>query len=164
MAIRAALEPGVIMGAAVRKGDLWTIPLTTARGDALTLSIDNITKLPHSVTTLGYNPNLGDVSMETVFDDYETSSGLKLPKKLHTTLDKYPQLDLRVDRNTVDGPIDNLAAPEPVKAAVPQEVPPVTVAAEPVQKGIWWLAGSGNHRSVLFEFDDHLTLLEVPLE
>jgi flavorubredoxin len=37
------------------------------------------------------------------------------------------------------------------------------VSADPVAKGIWWLAGSGNHRSVLFEFDDHLTLFEVPL-
>ena len=24
------------------------------------------------------------------------------------------------------------------------------------RKGIWWLAGSGNHRSIVFEFDDHL--------
>ena len=30
-------------------------------------------------------------------------------------------------------------------------------------KGIWWLAGSGNHRSVVFEFDDHLVLFEVPV-
>ncbi len=30
-------------------------------------------------------------------------------------------------------------------------------------KGIWWLAGSGNHRSVVFEFADHLVLFEVPL-
>jgi flavorubredoxin len=37
------------------------------------------------------------------------------------------------------------------------------VTVEPVAKGIWWLAGSGNHRSVVFEFDDHLTLFEVPV-
>ena len=30
-------------------------------------------------------------------------------------------------------------------------------------KGIWWLAGS-SHRSVAFEFDDHITLFEVPLD
>ena len=39
----------------------------------------------------------------------------------------------------------------------------VVVTAEPVGKGIWWLAGSGNHRSVVFEFDNHLTLFEAPL-
>jgi hypothetical protein len=32
-----------------------------------------------------------------------------------------------------------------------------------VGKGIWWLAG-GSHHSVVFEFDDHLTLFEVPLD
>ena len=47
-------------------------------------------------------------------------------------------------------------------ASVPTP-PPVVVTVEPVAKGIWWLAGSGNHRSVVFEFDDHLVLYEVPL-
>jgi len=32
-----------------------------------------------------------------------------------------------------------------------------------VAKGIWWLAGTGgNAFSILFEFDDHLTLFEAP--
>ena len=162
-AMRAALEPGVTMGAPRQKGDLQTIDFTTARGDALTLAIDNVTKLPHSVTTLSYNANLGDVAIETVFEDYETSGGLKLPRTLRTKIDKYPQFDLRVERNSVDGAIENLEAPAPVKASPPPVAPSVTVTAEPVAKGIWWLAGSGNHRSVLFEFDDHLTLFEVPL-
>jgi hypothetical protein len=47
-------------------------------------------------------------------------------------------------------------------AAVPAP-PPVVVTAEPVGKGVWWLAGSGNHRSVVFEFADHLVLYEAPL-
>ena len=34
---------------------------------------------------------------------------------------------------------------------------------DPVAKGIWWLSGSGNHRSIVFEFADHLVLFEVPL-
>jgi hypothetical protein len=48
-------------------------------------------------------------------------------------------------------------------APPPPTVAPVTVTAQPVAKGIWWLAGSGNHRSVVFEFDDHLVLYEAPL-
>jgi Metallo-beta-lactamase superfamily len=31
-----------------------------------------------------------------------------------------------------------------------------------VAPGIWWLDGEGNHHSVVIEFDDHLTLFEVP--
>jgi hypothetical protein len=50
-----------------------------------------------------------------------------------------------------------------VKGASVPAPPPVNVTAEQVGKGIWWLAGSGNHRSVVFEFDDHLTLFEVPV-
>jgi len=33
---------------------------------------------------------------------------------------------------------------------------------EEVGRGIWWLAG-GSHHSVVFEFDDHLKIFEVPL-
>jgi hypothetical protein len=54
------------------------------------------------------------------------------------------------------------AAPDEVKSAAPPTPPPVDVTAEQVGKGIWWLAGS-SHRSVVFEFDDHLVLFEVPL-
>ena len=43
-------------------------------------------------------------------------------------------------------------------ATPPQQV----VTVEPVAKGIWRLAGSGNHRSIVFEFADHLVLFEAP--
>ena len=47
--------------------------------------------------------------------------------------------------------ISTLPAPQPQ---------PVSVDAQEVGKGIWWLAGNGNARSILFEFDDHLTLFD----
>jgi hypothetical protein len=40
--------------------------------------------------------------------------------------------------------------------------PVIWVDAQPVGKGIWWLSGNGNAFSILFEFDDHLTLFEAP--
>ena len=46
-----------------------------------------------------------------------------------------------------------------MKAATPPTPPPADVTVEQVGKGIWWLAGS-SHRSVVFEFDDHLVLFE----
>src|SRR4029077_4422871 len=39
--------------------------------------------------------------------------------------------------------------------------PPAVVTAEPVAKGIWFLAGQSHH-SVLVEFGDHLMLIEAP--
>jgi hypothetical protein len=109
------------------------------------------------------NANMGDVAVETRFADYEDVNGVKLPRRLTTKMDKYLQLDLSVMRNRVDADVADLAAPAAVASAPAPVPPPVVVTVEPVGKGIWWLAGSGNHRSVVFEFADHLVLYEVPL-
>ncbi len=73
------------------------------------------------------------------------------------------QFDLQVTRNAVDADVGDLSAPAEVKATAAPGPPTVQVTVEPVGKGIWWLAGSGNHRSIVFEFDDHLLLFEVPV-
>jgi Metallo-beta-lactamase superfamily len=161
--IRAALDPAAKVSNLRRHGSQDLVDITTAKGDVLSLAVDSPSGLPARVISLSDNPNLGDVAVETSFSDYEEVDGLKLPKHLTTRVDKYPQFDLRVTKNTLDGDAGILAASEAVKAATPPAPPPVIVTAEPVAKGIWWLAGSGNHRSVLFEFADHLTLFEVPL-
>jgi hypothetical protein len=109
------------------------------------------------------NPNMGDVAIDTVFGNYEDAGGVKLPKRYTTTIDKYPQFDLTVSRYAVDGVTPELSAPPAVQSAPVPPPPAIVVTAEPVGKGIWWLAGSGNHRSVVFEFENHLTLFEAPL-
>ena len=162
--IRAALEPESKVSDIRIDGNYQLVDITNAKGDVLTLSIDRMTKLPARVSSTSYNDNLGDVVIETSFSDYEEVAGLKLPKQLTTKIDRYPQFDLHITKNSVDAGAGDFSAPEAVKAAqVPPRSLPVTVTAEEVGKGIWWLAGSGNHRSILFEFDDHLTLFEVPV-
>src|SRR5262249_31453524 len=137
--------------------------VTTAKGDAVVLAIDGTTKLPSRVTSIVDNANMGDVEMTTSFSAYEDVNGVKLPRRITTKLDKYLQFDLNVSRNTVDGSAGDLPAPGDVKTAAAPAPPAIVVTAEPVAKGIWWLAGSGNHRSIVFEFDDHLVLYEAPL-
>jgi Metallo-beta-lactamase superfamily len=162
--VRAALQPGSKLTNARTDGDLQLVDVTTAKADTFTLAINGTTKLPARVSSMSYNDNLGDVVIETSFSSYEDVGGLKLPKRLTTNIDKYPQLDLQVTKNSVDVEAGDIASPEAVRSAqIPPRSLPVTVTAEEVAKGIWWLAGSGNHRSVVFEFDDHLTLFEVPL-
>jgi hypothetical protein len=161
--LRAALDPAAKAGNLRQFNDYEQVDVTTAKGDVLTLYIDRGTKLPLRVTSMSYNPNLGDVSIETIFSSYETVGGLKLPKRLSTKIDRYPQFDLRVARNTLDGNASDLTAPEAVKSMSPPPALAITVTAKEVGKGIWWLAGSGNHRSILFEFSDHLVLFEAPL-
>jgi len=162
--VRAALDAQNASVSGLRTAQNQKIvEVKTAKGGVLTLAIDATTNLPTRVTSMADNPNMGDVAIDTAFGDYESVGGVKLPKRYTTTIDKYPQFDLTVARYAIDGVTPELAAPAAAKSAPVPPPPAVVVTAEPVGKGIWWLAGSGNHRSVVFEFDNHLTLFEAPL-
>ena len=163
--VREALDdPQVKVTGFRAAGTQNVVELETGKDEHITLALDATSKLPSRMTSMSYNANLGDVAIDTTFGDYETVDGVKLPKRITTKIDKYPQFDVRVTKNSIDADAGDLAAPEAVRAtAAPPSVAPVTVVAQPVAKGIWWLAGSGNHRSVVFEFDDHLVLFEVPV-
>ena len=161
--VRAALNPTAKLANPRTEGALQLVDITTAPGDTVTLAIDQSTHLPSKVTSMSDNANMGDVAIVTTFADYEDVDGVKLPRKLTTMMDKYLQLDLQVSKNAVNGNVADLAVPNSVKSASVPTPPAVVVTVEPVAKGIWWLAGSGNHRSVVFEFDDHLVLYEAPV-
>jgi hypothetical protein len=161
--LRAALDPGARLSDFSKSGTQQLIDITTAKGDQLTLALDSTTMLPASVRSETDQPNLGDVVIETSFTDYEDVNGLKLPKHFTTRIDKWVQSDIRVSKNTVNRNAADLAAPAAIGAENPAPAnPPIEVTSEQVAPGIWWLAGSGNHRSVVFEFADHLTLFELP--
>jgi hypothetical protein len=162
-AVRAALAPGSMLTNLRSETGLQFVDVTTADGDMVTLGIDGGTHMPAQVMSMADNANMGDVAMVTTFADYEEVGGLKLPRHLKTWMDEYVQFDLQVSKNAVDGDAGDLAIAEAVKSAPAPAPPAIVVTAEPIDKGIWWLAGSGNHRSVVFEFDDHLVLYEVPL-
>jgi hypothetical protein len=160
--LRAAFDPSAKVGNYRQRGDVEMIDVTTVNGDAVTLSVSKDTHLPFSVTSRADQPNLGDVPIETKFLDYEDQGGLKLPRHLVSTIDKWVRSDIRVSKNRINAPV-NLTAPDPIRAALAAPAnPPVSVTVEPVSTGIWWLNGDGNHHSVVIEFSDHLTLFEVP--
>jgi hypothetical protein len=161
--VRAALDPGAKLANVRADVNDDLVDVTTAKGDVLTLGVDRTTHLPSRVRYMSDNANMGDVAMVTTFEDYQDVSGLKLPRRITTMMDKYLQFGVQVSKNTVDGTVGDLAVPASVKSATPPAPAPMVVTVEPVAKGIWWLAGSGNHRSIVFEFDDHLVLFEVPL-
>lgn len=161
--VRAALDPAAAVTALRQEGANDVVDVRTPAGDVLTLAVDRTTRLPAHATSMVAHANLGDAAMVTVFSAYQDVSGVRLPARLTTTLDKYPQFDLRVSRQAVDVNSTSLAAPASVTSAAAPVRPAIAVTVEQVSPGIWWLAGSGNHRSIVFEFADHLTLLEVPL-
>jgi glyoxylase-like metal-dependent hydrolase (beta-lactamase superfamily II) len=162
--VRAALDPSAKLSNLRKKGGELMVDVTTAQGDRVTLTVDAKTHLPASVSWMTSSENLGDVVNTTTFSGYEAINGLKLPKRYLTKIDfhNWVTADIQVSKNTVDGEAVDLSAPANVKSAAAPAPPAITVDAQAVGKGIWWLAGSGNAFSVLFEFDDHLTLFETP--
>jgi glyoxylase-like metal-dependent hydrolase (beta-lactamase superfamily II) len=162
--VRAALDPAAKLSNLRKKSGEQKVDITTAAGDKLTLAVNTKTGLPSSVSWMSSSENLGDVVNTTGFLNYETVDGLKLPKRYLSTIDfrNWVTADIQVSKNIVDGDVGDLAAPASVKASPAPRPQPVSVDAQEVGKGIWWLAGNGNARSILFEFDDHLTLFETP--
>jgi glyoxylase-like metal-dependent hydrolase (beta-lactamase superfamily II) len=160
--VRAALNPGAKLSRFATAGSERVVDVTLPDGSMITLAIDATTKLPTRAVSMTDNPNLGDVAIVTTFAEYQDVSGLKLPARLTTKTDKYTTATVHVLKQTVDGDAGNLAAPEAAAKAAPiTGPPPVTVTAEEVAKGIWFLAGQSHH-SVMVEFGDHLMLIEAP--
>jgi hypothetical protein len=159
--VRAALDPSATLANPRTTDTQRVVDVTTAAGQTFTLAIDTGTRLPTRIVSMADNLNLGDVAMETAFSDYRDVSGLKLPARLTTTIDRVMATDLHLTSQAVDGDAGDLAAP-PAAAAAPatSAPPPATVTVQQLAKGVWFLAGQSHH-SVLVEFADHLALIEA---
>jgi glyoxylase-like metal-dependent hydrolase (beta-lactamase superfamily II) len=159
-ALRAALAPTAQLSNVRTLDNQNIVDLKTAGGDLLTLAIDSTSKLPTKITAMTYHPNLGDVALEARFGNYQDVDGLKLPADITWRLDNYTVARITLTKQTINAPVDDLAAPAVVKTASTQPPAP-NVTVEPIAPGIWYLAGQSHH-SVLVEFSDHLTLIEAP--
>ena len=109
-----------------------------------------------------YHPVLGDVSYETVFEDYAEAGGLggfqarlTLPRSYTINLGEDTIAEYRVSSDT-QAQIGDLSAPDAEPASTE-----VVVESEEVADGVWHLTG-GSHHSALIEFDDFLALVEAP--
>lgn len=155
--LRAAVVDNATLSNVRPSGALRQADVTTAAG-VMTLSID-ATGLPVSISSPSAHPNLGDVMLTTTFADYQDVSGLQLPARMSGRVDDFTMWTLRATAQAIDGDVGDLAAP--AAAAAPAALPPPSVTAEPVAKGVWFLAGQSHH-SALIEFSDHLMLIEAP--
>jgi glyoxylase-like metal-dependent hydrolase (beta-lactamase superfamily II) len=160
-AIRAALDPAAKLSNLRSEGGQSLLDVSAVDGRQFTLAVDATTHLPGRVSARGDNANLGDVTNSTAFADYRDVGGLKLPAKLTTSVDDFVTQELTLSAQQLDGSVD-IAAPNNVAQAAAPMPPPPRVTAEPLAKGVWWLAG-GSHHSVVVEFADHLMLIEAPL-
>ena len=132
------------------------------QGDTLTLAVNATTNLPAWVSYVGPNVNLGDLTYRTAFAGYVPEKGILLPTGIATTIDfrNVVQSKLYIDRNIVDGPIDDLSAPASVRQAKPPQGGPPGGGASPqpmkVADHVWFLNGN-----TFFEFDDHFVMVEA---
>jgi len=142
------------------------VDITAADGTQFTLEIDVDTGLPSKVISSTYDSYLGDVVVETLFEDYAETGGLggfgarlTLPRVYTTNVDSFTVSTYRVT-STPDAQLDNLAAPAEVQSATPA-MASATVGVEEVATGVWYLTGQSHH-SVLIEFEEYLALVEAP--
>ena len=146
---RAAIADGARLANAAENSTERRIDVTTADGFTVTLVTDP-SGLPTRTESSSAHPNLGDVRLATLFADYQTVSGLKLPASITTKVDDFVTGELRYGAQSVDSTID-IAAPSAVTAAAAiAGPPPPTVVVQDIAPGIWLLAGQSHH-SVLVE-------------
>jgi glyoxylase-like metal-dependent hydrolase (beta-lactamase superfamily II) len=138
------------------------VDVVAANGTQFTLFVDGETTLPSKVMSASYNPSLGDVTIETIFEDFGPAGGLggfdvrlTLPRRYTTNVDRFEVSTYRVE-TTRDGLVGDLAAADVAPAATPSAVEVAEVAS-----GVWHLTGQSHH-SVLVEFDEYLALIEAP--
>jgi glyoxylase-like metal-dependent hydrolase (beta-lactamase superfamily II) len=160
--VRAALDPSSKLSNSRTQGDLQLVDVTVRDGDTLTLAVNDATSLPWWVSYVGPNANLGDVPYRSAFTGYVPEKGIRLPTGIATTIDfrNIVQSKLYVDRNIVDGTIDDLSAPASVRAVRPLQGGPEAGTANltpmKVADHVWYMNGN-----TFFEFDDHITMVEA---
>jgi glyoxylase-like metal-dependent hydrolase (beta-lactamase superfamily II) len=160
--VRAALDPATKLSNVRKQGNLQLVDVTVRQGDTLTLAVNATTNLPAWVSYVGPNVNLGDLTYRTAFAGYVPEKGILLPTGIATTIDfrNVVQSKLYIDRNSVDGPIDDLSAPASVRQAKPPQggQPGGGAAPQPMKVAdhVWFLNGN-----TFFEFDDHFVMVEA---
>jgi hypothetical protein len=133
--IRAGLEPTSRLGNPRRQQNLQLVDITIRQGDTLTLALDMTSNLPAWVSYVGPNGNLGDITYRTAFTGYVAEKGVLMPMGMSTTIDwrNVVQNKLYVDRNIVDGPIDDLAAPDSIRTSQPGSGGPADGILQPIK-------------------------------
>jgi glyoxylase-like metal-dependent hydrolase (beta-lactamase superfamily II) len=160
--LRAALDPAAKLANARTLNNERIVDIETGSGLRFTLAADSTSRLPTRVVSMTDNVNLGDVAIETRFDEYHNINGLELPAHLTTKTDTFTTAELRVVTQAVDREVGDLKAPVDAASAPPiKGPPPAKVTVDELAKGIWFLAGQSHH-SVLVEFAEHLLLIEAP--
>ena len=103
-------------------------------------------------------PIVGDMLVETTYSDYKDfGNGVVRPSHLVVTQDGFPSLDLTISSVMANAAAD-ITVPDNVKAFQP---PPITVTADKLANGVFYLKG-GTHHSFAIEMADHIVVVDTP--
>jgi glyoxylase-like metal-dependent hydrolase (beta-lactamase superfamily II) len=124
-----------------------------------TLGSDNLVQ---TVETRADAAVLGDVLTVTTYSNYRDFGGVKFPTRIVQKQAGFPVLDLTITDVKPNASVA-IDVPQNVQqaAAQPAAPPPVTVTAQKLADGVYYLTG-GSHHSVAIEFNDHVIVFESP--
>ena len=100
---------------------------------------------------------VGDMPVETTYAGYKDFGGVLFPAHISQKQDGFPSLDLTITSVMANSPVD-IAVPDNVRNA---RVPPITVNAQKLADGVYYLTG-GTHHSLSIEMKDYIVLVDVP--
>jgi glyoxylase-like metal-dependent hydrolase (beta-lactamase superfamily II) len=164
--VRMALDASTVVENLRNQGALQLVDVTP-RGGSLrfTLAVHRSTGLPAWVSWMENDDTLRDLAFQKTFTGYVPVNGVLMPNGFRTVIDfrNVVQRQLYVTRNSVDGTIDDLSAPPSVRSAQAPAAFTPQAQATPIAERVWLLLGNRGHNSILIEFDDHLTMYEVPV-
>lgn len=164
-AVRAALREGSEISNRRTYQNFNVVDITTPVGAKVSLFLNAQDNLPARVESVAYHPLLGDVTMATTFGSYREQDGLMLPTEITTYLGDQMIAVVRAAKHTLNAPVGRLEAPLLIKNGEPAKPPAPSYTAEELSSGIWYLKGdTDGYHSVLAEFQDHLVLIEAPLD
>jgi glyoxylase-like metal-dependent hydrolase (beta-lactamase superfamily II) len=159
--LQTAFAPGTDLTEESSRGQLRQVRMN-AGGNKFAIFIDRQTKLPVRIEKVEYNSMLGDVVLESQLSDWRAVDGLMLPMRSVWRMDaRWPLIDTRFSRASVNADVGDLSAPPAVRTAQPLAPPVINVTSEEIAPGVWHLAGQSHH-SVAIEMRDHLLLVEAP--
>ena len=130
----------------------------TSPGRFKALATVDAQNLIEKIDAVAPNAVLGDMPVEIRYSEYKDFGGVKFPTRIRQTIGGYPALDLTVTDVQPNVAVE-LAVPDPIKQT---PAPYGKVATQMVADGVWYVTG-GSHHSVLVEMEDHLILVESPL-
>ena len=172
---------GFLRAAAANNATTRTVPAGTEvtftlQGKYKLTGLINARNEVEKVSTITDNPVLGDMPIEVTYSNYQkTDADTWFPLRIVQRTGGQVSFELWISSVNTNpaaptGPADPRNAAQagggPLEAQVPDAakaatIPPVTVTAEKIGDGIFYLTG-GTHHSVAIEMRDHVILVEAP--